>query len=68
MTNLETQALLLISELEIAVVEGLELPTDVIIAMNNFRSLELLTTGKHDYKMRNMILELRKQYGDVNNN
>lgn len=68
MTNLETQALLLISELEIAVVNGLKLPTDVIIAMHNFRSLELLTTGKHDYKVRNMILALRKQYGDVNNN
>ncbi|NJO65134.1 MAG: hypothetical protein HC836_45610 [Richelia sp. RM2_1_2] len=68
MTNLETQALLLISELEIAVVNGLQLPTDVIIAMNNFRSLELLITGKHDYKVRNMILELRKQYGNINNN
>lgn len=68
MTNLETQALLLVSELEIAVVNGLQLPTDVIIAMNNFRSLELLITGKHDYKVRNMILELRKQYGNINNN
>lgn len=68
MTNLETQALLLISELEIAVVNGLQLPTDVIIAMNNFRSLELLMTGKHNYKVRNMLLELKKQYGNINNN
>jgi hypothetical protein len=67
MSNLELQALLLVSELELFVAAGDTLPDDIIISINNFRMTELLVTGSNDYKVRDMVAAIRKEVSKTNN-
>lgn len=68
MTNLEMQGLLVVSELELMLKAGQSLPTDVVLSMENFRKVEVLTYGKMNLNVKNMIEELHKQFGDINKN
>ena len=67
-SSLELQALLLVAELELLVRAGTVLNTDVIIAMDNFRKIELLTYGSNNNTVREMILALRNEVGHLNKN
>lgn len=67
MTNLELQGLLVVSELELYVQSGGTLPIDIITAMDAFRKVELLTTGKINYRIKNMVASLKAEFGDSNN-
>lgn len=67
-TNLELQALLLVSEIELLIRSGAQLNTDVIIALDNFRKIELLTYGSNNNTVREMILAIRNEVGYLNNN
>lgn len=66
MTNLELQGLLIISELEIYVAEGGTLPADIITAMDAFRKVELLTTGKVNMKVKQMVAALKNKSSGKN--
>lgn len=67
-SSLELQALLLVAELELLVRAGTVLNTDIIIAMDNFRKIELLTYGSNNNTVREMILALRNEVGHLNKN
>lgn len=67
MTNLELQGLLIVSELELYVQAGGNLPTDVITAMTAFRQVELLCTGSNNKQVKRMVAALKAEYGDSNN-
>lgn len=67
MTNLELQAQLLIAELELYVAAGGNLPTDIITAMTAFRQTELLTTGRNNKQVKQMVAALKAEVGDTNN-
>lgn len=68
MSNLELQALLLISELELFVRAGGQLNTDIIICMDNFRKVELLETGSNNTQIKDMIQTLKAEVGYLNKN
>ena len=68
MTNLEMQGLLLVSELELHLKAGNSLPTDVVLAIDNFRKMEILTYGKANFNVKHMLEQLHKDFGDINNN
>ena len=59
MTNLELQCLLLVAELELFVKSGGNLPTDIIISMNNFRNVELKEHGRNDKQVKRMLRALK---------
>lgn len=67
MTNLELQGLLVVSELELYITDGGELPTDVVTAMDAFRKVELLATGRNNMNVKRMVSALKAEYGDTNN-
>lgn len=67
-TSLELQALLLVAELELFVRAGNVLNTDIIIALDNFRKIELLTYGSNNNTVREMILALKNEVGYLNKN
>lgn len=66
-SNLELQGLLIVSELELFIQAGGNLPTDVITSMTAFRRVELLETGGNNKQVRNMVAALKAEYGDSNN-
>lgn len=67
-TSLELQALLLVAELELFIRAGNVLNTDIIIALDNFRKIELLTYGSNNNTVREMILALKNEVGYLNKN
>lgn len=67
-TSLELQALLLVAELELFIRAGNVLNTDIIIALDNFRKIELLTYGSNNTTVREMILALKNEVGYLNKN
>jgi hypothetical protein len=67
-TNLELQSLLLIAELELFIRAGNTVNTDIIIALDNFRKMELLTYGSNNTNIREMVQAIRQEIGNVNNN
>lgn len=68
MSNLELQALLLISELELFVRAGGQLNTDIVICMDNFRKVELLETGSNNTQIKDMVQMLKAEIGHLNKN
>lgn len=67
-TSLELQSLLLVAELELFIRAGNVLNTDIIIALDNFRKIELLTYGSNNNTVREMILALKNEVGYLNKN
>lgn len=67
-TNLELQALLLVSEIELLIRSGTQLNTDTIIALDNFRRIELLEHGSNNTTVREMVLALKNEIGYLNKN
>lgn len=66
MTNLELQCLLLVAELELYVKSGGQLPTDIIISMNNFRNVELREHGRNDKQVKKMLKAIKAEFGKIN--
>ena len=67
-SSLEMQGLFLVSELELFLQKGGNLPTDVIIALDNFRKIELLVYGAINTSMKDIIKAIKEDSGHLNNN